>query len=332
MSDKNNKKKTKEDFTNFLLNDDLSLQKTTLLDHVQPQPAPVDASKKQEELSDKTENIQKNVEAKDGPNLDNKTTKTKELTKSHSIVEGVKSILGEKKEEPKVKSVESKSVESKNSTEQLNPFQKDKIDPSLFSLEAALKQAEYLKIAQKKVKELEGKICEITKENETLAASATVLQKKLDQAVGKIELIQSEHSDQVANFKDEIVLKEKIIRVLEKERDELQKKNEELKLLTNEKIQQIRIREKELENRLEILHLEGDVIVTNKDEIILGLKKQIDQLNYELDNFKAQARELNRDMQNQKDQMRRTIKALRLALGLLESQELDGSELKKTGS
>jgi hypothetical protein len=213
-----------------------------------------------------------------------------------------------------------------------NFFAKENIDPSLFSLEAAIKQSEFLRIAQGKVKNLEKQVDELKSENETLSAAAIILQKKYDQTVQKLDTSKADQRTQVDNFKDEVVLKDRIIQELEKEKDLLQRKNDEFSSLMSEKIQHVRVRERELQNRLEILQHEGDVVITNKDEMILDLKKEIDQLHFETDSYKAQSRELNQQIQNQKEQIRRTTKALRLALTLLENEDIDVSELKKTGT
>jgi len=213
-----------------------------------------------------------------------------------------------------------------------NYFNKDNIDPSLFSLEAAIKQSEYLRIAQSKVKTLEKQVDELKSENETLSTSAIVLQKKYDELVNKIDMSKADQKAQIDNYKDEMVLKERIINELQKEKDTLQRKNDEFQSLMSEKIQHVRVRERELQNRLEILQHEGDVVITNKDEMILDLKKQMDQLHFEMDSYKSQSRELNQYIQSQKEQIRRSTKALRLALTLLENEDIDVSEIKKTGT
>jgi len=58
----------------------------------------------------------------------------------------------------------------------------------------------------------------------------------------------------------------------------------------------------------------------------------MDQLHFEMDSYKTQARELNQHIQNQKEQIRRSTKALRLALTLLENEDIDVGEIKKTGT
>lgn len=213
-----------------------------------------------------------------------------------------------------------------------NFFNKDNIDPSLFSLEAALKQSEYLRIAQGKVKSLDVQVDELKSENETLSTAAIILQKKYDELANKLDTFNQDQKARVDNYKDEIVLKDRIIKELQKEKDQLQRKNDEFSSLMSEKIHHVRVRERELQNRLEILQQEGDVVITNKDETILDLQKQMDQLHFEMDSYKTQARELNLHIQNQKEQIRRSTKALRLALTLLENEDIDVSEIKKTGT
>jgi len=317
MSDKNDKKKTKEEFTSFLLGDEgITSVKTTVLnsdkknsDIPEAPPAPKNTSDTAKIETPDTQKIKVESVTKETAS----TEKSQEKSKSKPILASVK------KEFDKPE----KSV---------SVFNRDNLDPSLFSLEAALKQSEYLRIAQGKVKELEKRLETVTKENETLSASALVLQKKCDQLAHQLDALKQDQKAKAELYKDEIVLKDKIVRAIEKEKEDLKRKNDEMSAITNEKIQQIRLREKELQNRLEILQHEGDVIITNKDETILDLKKEIDQLNYEIENYKVQSRELNKELQDQKEQMRRSIKALRLALNLLENDELDANELKKTGT
>lgn len=316
MSGKTNKK-TKDDLADFFLSDDAnqshktdSQQRTTVLNPLKSIQA------------DKTTVL---------PSELSDNEKTKSVSVQKSKLTEVKST--EVIQKPKEPSFEYKP----NPTRDVEPakenfFNKDNIDPSLFSLEAAIKQSEYLRIAQNKVKALEKQVDDLKSENETLSASAIILQKKYDQVVNKLDTIKMDQKAQVDNLKDEMVLKDRIIKELEKEKDQLQRKNDEFQSLMSEKIQHVRVRERELQNRLEILQHEGDVVITNKDEMILDLKKQIDQLHFEVDSYKTQARGFNQEIQAQKDQIRRSTKALRLALTLLENEDIDVSEIKKTGT
>lgn len=313
MSGKTNKK-TKEELADFFLNDESektnktdSQQKTSVVSPLKPVPA------------DKTTLLGSELS-------DNEKTKSVSIQKS-KLTE-TKPTEVQTKSKSEYKASPTKDVESPRESF----FNKDNLDPSLFSLEAAIKQSEYLRIAQNKVKALEEQIDELKSENETLSASAIVLQKKYDQVLNKLDTIKMDQKAQLENLKDELVLKDRVNKELEKEKDQLQRKIDELQSLMSEKIQHIRVRERELQNRLEILQHEGDLVITNKDEMILDLKKKIDQMQFEMDSYKTQARELNQQIQNQKDQIRRSTKALRLALTLLENEDIDVSEIKKTGT
>ncbi len=100
-----------------------------------------------------------------------------------------------------------------------------------------------------------------------------------------------------------------------------------MRLSTN--IQKIRVRERELENRLELVKMESQALVRNKDEIILDLKRQFDQLNMELDNYRSKGHDLNKQLTDKQDMLRRTVKALRIALSMLEGDEEIVKPLKK---
>ncbi len=205
-------------------------------------------------------------------------------------------------------------------------------DPSLFSLEAALKQSEYLKVAQSKVNSLEKQIDTLKSENEVLSASAIVLKKKYEEMTAKFESLLEEQRAKITILTEDLEHKSHVIGELEKKNHKIQSSNEEFKLLVDDKLQQVRVKERELQNRLEILQHEGDVVITSKDETILDLKKQMDQMNFELDSYKAQSKDLNQQIQNLKDQIRRGAKALRAALGALEQENIKIEELKKTGT
>ncbi len=331
-------KKTKEDFTSFLLDDDSSSPDKTML-----------LPEKDDKTRSHLKNIPKDIPAFDAKKADKKEKSFQEL-ESEALDATIKRtedqvIVKEEKEEKttthKTDSQVNKSepkpapaLEKKERVLHQQPTKKnisEMLDPSMISVEAALKQSEYLRLAQDRIKLLETKLDEATSENDTLASSAHVLQKKYDEMLSKYDQLVQQMKSEKESFKDDLILKEKIIKELEKEKTVLQKKNEEFQAIMNEKIQQVRVRERELMNRLEILQLEEDAVISNKDEILLDLKKQIDRLNYELESYKAQGRQMNQEIQVQKEQMRKTVKALKLALNILEHEEAL-EEIKKTGS
>lgn len=186
---------------------------------------------------------------------------------------------------------------------------------------AALAQSETLRIAQGRILELEQEIDRIRTENESLAAAGEMFRRKADEMSSRLIDLDSRYHHATSSFEEE---KKLLLETRDSLRDEvhqLKDKNSDLESRIATNIQKIRVRERELENRLELVKMEGSALVRSKDELILDLKRQIDQLNLELGNYRTKNQELNRVIQDKQDILRRTVKALRLALTMLEGEE-----------
>jgi esterase/lipase len=87
----------------------------------------------------------------------------------------------------------------------------------------------------------------------------------------------------------------------------------------------IRVRERDLEHRIEIIKAESQSIAASKDRMILELKRQIDQISSELNHAKAQVQETFGQFKERQETARRAVRALRIALTVLEGEEDSGS-------
>ncbi len=198
---------------------------------------------------------------------------------------------------------------------------------ALGSPEAALAQSENLRIAQDRILELEREIERLRVENEELGAAGETLRRKSDELLSVNEDLERrlEHEVSTSNQEKEILKNSRDL--LRKEVEELKQKNSELEIRISTNIQRVRVRERELENRLELSKVESKALIRSKDEMILDLKRQIDQLNLELNNYRVKSQDLNKQIAERQDTLRRTVKALRLALSMMEGEEQ--SPLKK---
>jgi hypothetical protein len=194
---------------------------------------------------------------------------------------------------------------------------------------AALAQSENLRIAQNRILELEQEVERLRVENEELAAAGETFRRKSDELAAKAEDMDNRYQNAVTSHSEEKALLIENKETLRRELDHLKGKNEDLELRISTNIQKIRVRERELENRLELVKMEGAALIRSKDEIILDLKRQIDQLGLELNNYRTKSQELNRMILDKQDILRRTVKALRLALTMLEGDEEQTQPLKK---
>jgi chromosome segregation ATPase len=189
------------------------------------------------------------------------------------------------------------------------------------STEAALAQSESLRIAQNRLLEFEQEIERLRQQNEELAAAGETLRRRTDELLAQNSKRESDYQNAVSTFEQEkrILIESK--EALQRDLEIARRKAEELELRISTNIQKIRVRERELENRLELVKMESAALLRSKDETILELKRNIDQLNLELNNYRTKNQELNRQTTDKQEMLRRTVKALRLALSMLEGEE-----------
>ena len=195
--------------------------------------------------------------------------------------------------------------------------------------EASLAQSENLRIAQQRILDLEKEIERFRSENEKLVTAGETIRKKADELLAKNEAMESKYNLDVSSLTEEKGLLKKSLVFKDNEIDKLKDQLEEMKLRLNTTLQKIRVRERELENRLELVKMESTALVHNKDEIILELKRQMDQVSLELDNYQHKGQELNKQLNAKQEIFNRTIKALRIALTMLEGTDSKASEKAK---
>lgn len=194
--------------------------------------------------------------------------------------------------------------------------------------EASLATSENLRIAQNRILELEQEIARLRADNEQLAAAGETMRRKADELLGQNASLEDKLQRNIENKNQEIELLRHSNSQKEKESSAIKLKIEELETRLSTNIQKIRVRERELENRLELAKMEGTALIRSKDEIILDLKRQLDQSNMELENYRNKGQELNRQISDKQEMLRRTVKALRIALSMLEGDE-EAVPLKK---
>ena len=119
--------------------------------------------------------------------------------------------------------------------------------------------------------------------------------------------------------------------------DDLARKQETWKEQVREDLKRIKHKERELENKYELLKRDMQALLDSKDKHVLELKKKNDALELELESFDERLRRMNSQVAGIDAKKRRLIETLRLALSLLEEidkVDLDISDLtdrKKTG-
>ena len=205
------------------------------------------------------------------------------------------------------------------------PSSKEKND----SGSVGLIQSENLKIAQKRILELDEEIERLRRENEQLIAAGQTLQRRVDELTSATENLSRRLNDEKSSFEDERRLLTDAQQAKDRENARLRTKVEELEIRLSTDLKKIRVRERELENRLEIMKVESAALVRNKDEMILEMKRRVDQLTLEAEHHRSRESHMNEQIQNDQEKIRRVVKAMRLAMSLLEDEDSAVTPLKK---
>ena len=191
----------------------------------------------------------------------------------------------------------------------------------LSSAEIALVQSQHLQIAQDKIIDLEEEIEALRLDNDRLTAAGETLKSRNEDLTSQLEEIQRSTNEELEQIAKEKEIISTILQEKEKRVNELLTEKDRLEMRLKSNFRKIRVRERELENRLELIRMEHMAINQTKDEVVLDLKRQIDQLSLELDSFRNKGQELNQQLNEKREALQRTVKALRLALIMLESGE-----------
>ncbi len=192
-----------------------------------------------------------------------------------------------------------------------------------------LVQAEKLRIAQDKILELEKENEKLRYQNNELISASEIVKERAELLTSQIHEFRNDRDSLEASFKSEnSVLKNQLIRK-EGELSKVSMKVEELESRLRFDMKKIRVRERELENRLELIRAEKNALVKSKDEQILDFRRKMDQLQLEVESYRQKCVELNKVIESNQDSFKRTTRALRLAMANLELLDENKVILKK---
>lgn len=186
--------------------------------------------------------------------------------------------------------------------------------------ENKLQMAYYLKLAQDKILDLEKEIDRLREENDLLVIAAQTANKQVQEYTEKLSNYERDRVEALEQAQMEINIYRENLASKSKERKLLEDRIRQLEESVSKEIKKVRNRERELENRLELSKQEKMTLLRSKDEAILDLRRRIDDLKVEIENYRSQYSELQKKSETQHGQLSRTVKALRLALAHLESE------------
>jgi len=106
---------------------------------------------------------------------------------------------------------------------------------------------------------------------------------------------------------------------LESQMTELAHRKEEWQDKVKEDLKRIRLKERELENKYELLKRDSHTLLDSKDRQLLDLKKKNDALELDLENLEDRLRKSNTILASMDQKKQRLVETMRLATQLLEN-------------
>jgi hypothetical protein len=197
------------------------------------------------------------------------------------------------------------------------------------SFEGALRQSESLRIAQNRITDLERELERVRRDNEALSTAGDTLRRRADELASKAESLEIQAREAGLRLEEEKKVLRGQLQAKDRENAEMRARVDEIEARLESNFKKIRVRERELEHRLEIVKMESATLVSTKDKMLLDLKRQIDQLHQESDSAKMKSQEMFSQYKEKQETIRRVVRALRIALTILEGDNENVAPLKK---
>lgn len=193
-------------------------------------------------------------------------------------------------------------------------------------VQLSLQQSENLRLAQERITSLEEEIQRLRQENEELITTSDIFKERLDKILAKNDDLKKAHQE---NREDFITEKKTLMDTLSeqgREIDKLQVKNKELEKRLSNNLQHIRVRERELENRLELIKVDSQTLVREKNRYILQLKQQMERSKIDLDTHKNKYSELKQTFEEHIEQSRRAVRGIQMVMHILKGHSVSRDE------
>lgn len=141
----------------------------------------------------------------------------------------------------------------------------------------------------------------------------------------EIHKLRKEHDSQLQGIKRDIEGRYSNSEDYEHQIQDLIRQKEEWKDKVKEDLKKIKLKERELENKYELLKRDMQALLDSKDKHVLDLKKKNDALELELESMEDRLRRSSSAMSGVESRKRRLVETMKLAITLLEEMSADAS-------
>ncbi len=198
---------------------------------------------------------------------------------------------------------------------------KKEIPESISKDSFVLTLSNHVTIAEKRIKELEADNNHLRFDNNKLLLAGETLQSSYDQLFDEHHTMKENYDEDRNSLFDQKKALEQAMAVQSAEIRNLRMKINTLEKHLNRDVQKIRIRERDLENRLQFKQKELDTIVREKDEDLISMKREVDSLRDQLHDAQDRVEKWMHQQSIEKDRSHRVSRALQMSLHLLQGEE-----------
>ncbi|MBC7539489.1 MAG: hypothetical protein H7281_11760 [Bacteriovorax sp.] len=178
------------------------------------------------------------------------------------------------------------------------------------------------------VKSFKSNIRELEQDNLTLKAA-------LDESKIEVSILRKRHMVELEDIKYRLSFNEEKKAMAEEKARQAVGQKEKLEQRVRIDFNQVKLREKELETKLEMLSIDVDSQVQSRDQKILELRRKIDSLEFNMENVSIKEQKSQDDKRKLEDKLNKIMKTLRHSIKNLEDdidQATDGGQDSRQGA
>lgn len=166
--------------------------------------------------------------------------------------------------------------------------------------------------------ELLGQIKNLKSEQKELEQDNLSLKAGLDEAKIEISILRKRHMVELEDLKYRLTLSEEKKALSDEKARQSELRREKLEQKVRIDYNQVKLREKELESKLEMLSMDIDSQVHSRDQKILELRRKIDALEFNMENASIKEQRSSEDKRMLEDKLSKIMKTLRNSIKNLE--------------
>lgn len=146
------------------------------------------------------------------------------------------------------------------------------------------------------------------------------LRAELDEKKIELTIIRKKLNEEIAELKDRLKLHDEKRLILEEKNKILLQELDKAAQKNKIDVKKIQMREKELEQKLELLKADAETQIRNRDLKILELKRKIDSMEFDMESLSQQEKRSVESRFELEDKLEKAIKTLRNAINVLEDE------------